>query len=82
MEKFEQKDLKNEAKERFLEKLEDMVTSPKYKNREYDTLVVDKIRRGEKIRYNQEFEGLLIVACQDMRLTWEETDKLKKEIFE
>lgn len=82
MEKIEQKDVKKEAVKQFIIEMEDMITDPKFGYLDFDTTVIDKLRQGQKIKFDKWFEQLLVKVAQDFRLTWQEIDLLKKEIFE
>jgi hypothetical protein len=82
MENFEQKDFKKQAIDKFLIELEELVTDPKYANMGFDISVIEKIRNGQKIKYDPSMEQILVRVCQDFHLPWQETDNLKKEIFD
>ena len=79
MEKFEQKDIKKQVIDQFKNEFEEMATDPRW---DFDPQLVEKVRHGQKIPQDRWTEQLLVKVGQDFRLTWQEIDQLKKEIFE
>ncbi len=75
-------ELKQAVLEQFLVKYEENISSDSSLYDEEDLSVIEKLRQGEKIRWDVQGADLLAKICQDFRLTPEEGIALRVHIFE
>ncbi len=75
-------ELKQAVLEQFLVKYEEKISSDSDLYADEDLSMIEKLRQGEKIRWDVQGADLLAKICQDFRLTPEEGIALRVQIFE